>query len=134
MDADALLRRIDLEGEFSDQAHAERATGAVLSVLGERLSGGEPGDLAAQLPPEIAEALPDRGAGEVFGVEEFDRRVAEREGGRCSLPEAHRHAVAVMQVVLSAVSVGERREVAAQLPAEYWDLLPADAISRSGAQ
>ena len=31
MDADALLRRIDLEGEFSDQAHASPAATRVLA-------------------------------------------------------------------------------------------------------
>lgn len=129
MDADVLLKTIDLEGDFRDRLHAERAAQAVLSVLGERLQGREPADLAAQLPQPLAEALPVEGGGESFGVEEFDRRVAEREGGRCSLPEAHRHAAAVLQAVLSSVSRGERRDVAAQLSADYWDLLPADALS-----
>lgn len=128
MDSDAVLKKIERQAELADRQQAEDVTQAVLSVLGERLKGGETSDLAAQLPGELADALPLSGAGEVFGVEEFDRRVAEREGGSCGLAEAHRHSAAVLGTVLSAVSQGERRDVAAQLPAEYRDFLPADAL------
>ena len=58
-----------------------------------------------------------RGAAEPFGIEELDRRVAEREGGASSA-RAHEHAAAVLSVVLDAVSPGERSDVLAQLPTE----------------
>ncbi|HZU79790.1 MAG TPA: DUF2267 domain-containing protein [Acidimicrobiales bacterium] len=124
MDYDALIKRIQAAGEFPDRDHARVAAEAVLSVLGERLAGHEPADFAAQLPPELAMALPLEGGRQTFGVEEFDRRVAEREGRGCSLARAHAHAIAVMQSVLEAVTPGERDDVAAQLPAELVDLKP----------
>jgi uncharacterized protein (DUF2267 family) len=124
MDFDKLVKEIQVAGEFADRDHALSATEAVLSVLGERLAGNEPGQLAAQLPPELAVALPGQGSGDAFGIEEFDRRVAEREGRGCSPLEAHRHSAAVLTTVLRSVTPGERDDVVAQLPAEYLDLVP----------
>lgn len=124
MDADRLWREIERRGEFADAESARRAAGAVLSVLGERLAGREPAQLAAQLPAELAEALPALGGAERFASDEFDRRVAEREGAGCSPAVAHRHAGAVLGAVLGAVSPGERADVSAQLPADYRDDLP----------
>ena len=43
--------------------HTEQAVRATLAVLGERLAGGEPGDLASQLPPTLAEVIPGEGRG-----------------------------------------------------------------------
>lgn len=122
-----MLKEVDRAGDFRDRAHARDATEAVLSVLGEHLVGGTPSHLAAQLPPEIAIALPPDGEGQAFDIEEFDLRVTQREARGCSLAEAHAHAVAVMTTVLAAVTPGEARKVAAQLPREYGDLLPAVA-------
>jgi uncharacterized protein (DUF2267 family) len=119
-----LLKDIQRRAELDSEDDAMVAAQAVLSVLGERLAGGQPEHLAAQLPRELAEALPERGAGDAFDDEEFDRRVAVREGHGVDLLTAHRHAAAVMNAVLGAVSEGERADVAAQLPADYIDLLP----------
>ena len=124
MDGDQLLKEIERRAEFPDRHHAQVAAGAVLSTLGERLKGREPANLAAQLPAEFAEALPEQGSGEPFAIDEFDRRVAEREGGGCTPAQAHRHAHVVMTAVLGSVSGGERADVAAQLPADYTDMLP----------
>ena len=123
-----MLKTMDERGELGGPARALQAAGAVLSVLGERLAGGEPGNLAAQLPVELAGALPAKGAGEAFGIDEFDRRVAEREGGRCPPERAHRHAIAVLTTVLESVSAGERDDVAAQLPVEFEDFLPPGTL------
>jgi uncharacterized protein (DUF2267 family) len=124
MDYDKLLKEIQRAGDFRDRAHARDATEAVLSVLGEHLVGGSPHNLAAQLPPELGDALPLRGRGEALSIEEFELRVIERENRGCSLAEAHRHAAAVMTTVLTAIDAGEARKIAAQLPREYADLLP----------
>lgn len=114
MTYDELLLAIQRRAGLASTADAERITTAVLSVLSERLAGGEPGDLGAQLPPELAAALAPRGSGEAFSIEEFDRRVAERGGG--SSEQAHARAAAVLTTVLEAVSPGERDDVLAQLP------------------
>jgi uncharacterized protein (DUF2267 family) len=132
VDYDKLLKEIERAGEFEDRAHARDAAGAVLSVLGEHLAGGAPRKLAAQLPPELADALPFEGDGRSFGVEQFDLRVAEREGRKCPPERAHAHAVAVLSTVLSAVPEAEARNVAAQLSREYDDLLPASVIFSLG--
>jgi uncharacterized protein (DUF2267 family) len=123
---DELIKQIERAGEFPDPEHARDAADAVLSVLGDHLVGGSPRNLAAQLPPEIADALPPEGGGQGFDMEQFDFRVAEREGRRCTPAQAHHHAVAVMTTILAAVTPGEARKVAGQLPAEYLDLLPPD--------
>jgi len=68
MDFDELVKDIDLAGEFHDRDHAISAAGAVLV----------------------------EGGGELFDIDEFDRRVAE----------------------------GERADVTAQLPRDYVDLRP----------
>ena len=129
MNYDELLKQIERAGEFPDPEHARDATDAVLSVLGEHLVGGSPRNLAAQLPPEIADALPPEGGAQAFDMEQFDFRVAEREGRRCTPAQAHRHAVAVVTTVLAAITPGEARKIADQLPSEYRDLLPPDIKS-----
>lgn len=119
MNRGEIIHEVQRRGDFVDADAAEDAVLATLSVLGERLKGGESKDLAAQLPPELADALPTDGPGETFDVGEFVRRVAERELAEVSTAIAHRHARVVLDVVLGAVSEGERADVLAQLPDEY---------------
>lgn len=128
MKQDELVSAIRATGGFTSMGQAETATRATLTVLGERLSGGEPRDLAAQLPGAIAEALPPVGAGERFGVEEFYRRVAALEGDLCPAPKARRHARAVVAGLKASVSPTEFEDVAAQLPSDYADLLGREPV------
>ena len=104
---------------------ALRATRVTLETLAERLSGGEPSDLGAQLPREIAAFLggPAAGSGERFSVDEFYQRVSEREG--IDLPMAVFHARVVLDVLGDAVSAGEMQDVRAQLPADFQPLFEA---------
>lgn len=99
---------------------AERAVRATLQVLGDRLAAGETADLAAQLPPGLAEALPEHGPGERFGLDEFYRRVAEAEGHDATT--ARQHARAVAAALKSGIAPGELNDVLAQLPDEYDEL------------
>lgn len=62
---------------------------------------------------------------ESFALDEFFRRVAEREGAGVDLPQAVFHARVVMEVVQEAVSPGQIDDVRAQLPAEYDPLFEA---------
>ncbi|MFC4003213.1 DUF2267 domain-containing protein [Prauserella oleivorans] len=115
---------------LSDPAEAERATHATLSVLGQRLAGNEPRDLAGQLPAGIAEALPSTGGGEPFGIEEFYRRVAQAEGPDCTQDSAREHARAVVATLKQGVSEGEFDDLASQLPQDYrQDLLSTAPVS-----
>ncbi len=120
---DEFVSQVQKRAELPDREHAEQAVEAVLSVLGDRLAGGEPGDLAAQLPPEAARFLDATGAGERFSVEEFYERVAEREGRGCTPGQAREHAMAVMSTVVDTVTEGERGDLASQLPEDYGELL-----------
>lgn len=98
---------------------AATAVRAVLSVLGQRLAGDEPREVASQLPPSIAEALPATGAGGTFGVEEFYRRVAAAEGEGCTQDSAREHTRAVIAALKAAITKSEFDDLAAQLPGDY---------------
>ncbi|GIF06532.1 DUF2267 domain-containing protein [Actinoplanes siamensis] len=97
---------------------ADAITRATLRTLGERITGGEARDLAAQLPRELQDSLtsaPEKA--EQFDLDEFVRRVAERAQ---VAPDDARHGVsAVFQTVEEAVSFGEFDDVMAQLPDEF---------------
>ncbi|HEY7597736.1 MAG TPA: DUF2267 domain-containing protein [Actinophytocola sp.] len=114
--------------------HAADATRATLAVLGIRLAGAEPRNLAAQLPAGIAEALPEAGRGATFGVEEFYRRVADEEGRGCTVDGAREHARAVVAALKAGVPEGEFADLTAQLPDDFADdlLSTAPADERHG--
>ncbi|MDP8978330.1 MAG: DUF2267 domain-containing protein [Actinomycetota bacterium] len=123
MKFDQFVKEVRTRAGLDSTEHAEKAARATLSVLGERLAGGEPGDLASQLPPEIADALGPQSPGESFDVDEFYRRVADSEGTGCTPGQAREHAMAVMSTVVDTVTPGQRDDVASQLPAGYAELL-----------
>ena len=105
-----------------DDAHAGRAIAATLATLADRLDRGEARDLAAEVPPELAAWLATNTPAAGFGVDEFIRRVAEREG--VDATTAERDARAVFTALGHVVSLGELADVAAQLPNEFARLLP----------
>jgi uncharacterized protein (DUF2267 family) len=119
MNTGEIIHEVQRRGEFADAGSAEDAVLATLSVLGERLKGGEAKDLAAQLPSELADAVQTEGPGDRFDVIEFVRRIAEREEADVSTAVARQHAQVVLDVILGAVTPGERSDVIAQLPQEY---------------
>ena len=118
-----ILSAVQDTAKIPDHEHAREAVRATLHVLGQRLAGGETKDLAAQLPPSLAQALPPEGAGERFGVTDFYERVADAEPGECSVEEGRRHARAVMAAVRTSITDQEFEQIAAQLPSDYDDLL-----------
>lgn len=69
-------------GHMASREEAEQATQATLRTLSERLAGGEPHDLASQLPPELAEYVryDEEQKSDPFSLEEFFRRVTQKEG------------------------------------------------------
>lgn len=124
MNHEEFIGRVQQQGHLSSRAEAEKATRATLETLAERLAGGEAGNLAAQLPSEIGRHL--RQAGQHFermGLDDFYRKVGEREGSE--LPDAVHHAKAVVKVMREAVSPGELEDVESQLPEEFKALLEA---------
>jgi uncharacterized protein (DUF2267 family) len=108
-----------------DEEQAERAVRATLNTLAQRLAGGEPKDLASQLPGELKETMvltAGAGAGQPMSAGQFVATVADREG---STPdEAREHVRAVLQTLRDAVTAGEWDDVVAQLGSDYRDLLP----------
>ena len=100
------------------QPAAERAITATLETLSERLTGGQANNLAAQLPGELQAPL-RRTAEEAedFSLEEFYRRVSEREG--VDIDTARNDVSAVMTVLRLAVTGGELDNLIAQLPSEF---------------
>ena len=81
MKHDEFIGHVQHYARLPSRGDAERATRATLETLGERLAGGEPKDLASQLPPEIGlHLLRYAGMGERFSLDEFYKRVSEREG------------------------------------------------------
>ncbi|KPM54808.1 hypothetical protein CcI49_07655 [Frankia sp. CcI49] len=128
MKRDELVSVVRETGRMDSVEHAETAIRATLAVLGERLSGGETKDLASQLPPALARALPPSGRGERFGLDEFYRRVAEREGGGCDRAHARQHARAVVAALKTSVSPNEFEDVAGQLPHGYDELLGREPV------
>jgi uncharacterized protein (DUF2267 family) len=119
MKHDEFIGQVQARARLSSRGDAERATRATLETLAERLAGGEPKDLGAQLPREIGRYLmtPEAEKSERLSLDEFFNRVSEREG--VDLPIAIHHARAVISVVNDAVSAGEINDVRSQLGVEY---------------
>jgi uncharacterized protein (DUF2267 family) len=102
---------------------AERAVGATLTTLAERISGGEANDIAKQLPSELRRLLVDGSNAQPFDLDEFLRRVAEREG--VTMDSAEQHARAVFAALGRAVSHDEIADMASELPKDFEPLVTA---------
>jgi uncharacterized protein (DUF2267 family) len=97
---------------------AERAAEATLRTLAERISRGTAQRLAEQLPVPVRRWLRDAPEHpEAFRVEEFVRRVAQREG--VGVVTASRHARAVFVALARLVPGDELDQLVAELPHEY---------------
>jgi uncharacterized protein (DUF2267 family) len=110
----------DRAGLSSDEAIV--MSDAALITLGERVSGGESRDLAAQLPAELQDPLmaADEQA-ESFGLVEFVRRVGDRAG--VDDIDALDGVRAVLGTIGQAVTGGEFEDTMAQLPQEFRELV-----------
>lgn len=114
-----LIKAVQERAGITSREEAEEATRATLRTLGERLAGGEPHDLASQLPPELAGYVryDEEQRAEPFSLEEFFQRVSAKEG--VEEQQAIQHARAVMSTLREAITAGEFGDVRAQLPEEY---------------
>jgi len=119
-----LQRVADRAALFPDQA--TQVAAAVLEVLAERIAAGEVDDLAQHLPDELRAAL-ERGKARTGGkaqrmsLDEFIRRVAEREG--VDYTQALEHAGAVFRTLRDAVPDKEFSDLLDQLPRAYQEEL-----------
>jgi hypothetical protein len=89
--------------------------------------GREASDLAAQLPPELAEELLASEGPQRFDSQEFYRRVAAEEGSGCTEQEARQHARAVTAALREAVGA-EYLHLLDQLPEDYSDLMHTENV------
>ena len=123
---DEFIKEVQTRGHMKSRDEAEKATKATLETLAERLAGGEPHDLASQLPPELAGYLRYEGeeTSDPFSLDEFFERVTQRDEG-VDQPRAVYHARVVMEVLGDAVTQGEMDHVRSQLPEEYEPLFEA---------
>jgi uncharacterized protein (DUF2267 family) len=122
---------VEHKGGISTREEAERAARATLQTLAERIAKGEALDLAEQLGPQLGPWLhTDRNDAERFGLEEFLRREAEREG--TDLKTAERHARAVFSALGYTVSDDEIHDMVAELPGDFEPLI-AEAERRASA-
>jgi uncharacterized protein (DUF2267 family) len=95
---------------------------ATLETLSERLTRGEAADVAAQLPKPMKEWLSGgKPEAERFGLDEFIRRVSQR--ARVAPEEAERAVRAVFSTLRLAVTDGEFKDMMAQLPNEFAELV-----------
>ena len=126
MKYDEFIAQVQHRASLNTKSDALLATRATLETLGERLEGGEPEDLAAQLPPEIAVYLvqPFAGSGVPFTLDDFFMRVAERED--TALAEASFHARVVLGLIAEVVTMGEIENIRAQLPADFRQLFEVE--------
>ncbi|WP_446220181.1 DUF2267 domain-containing protein [Micromonospora sp. IBHARD004] len=108
---EAVSRRSELP--TGQAAMISRAT---LQTLAERVTGGEADELAAQLPDELSAYLtaPAGDGGPTAGTVAFLYRVADRAGVDPAVAEVGVRAV--LTTLREAVTVGEFRDLMAQLP------------------
>lgn len=118
---DEFLQWVADRGGF-DRETARHAAEAVLETLAERIAGGEVDDLAKELPPEFEPVLErgkklGGGRAHKMPLEEFVRRIAEREG--VPVDAARVHARAVLNTVRDAVMAKEWHDISSELPRSY---------------
>jgi uncharacterized protein (DUF2267 family) len=126
MDYRGFIQLTQREGVV-DADLAERAARATLTTLAERLSRGQARDLLQQLPAEMKPWVHTESDAERFDVDEFLRRVAEREG--VDVETAERHARAVFFALGQTVSDDEIADIADELPQDF-EPLTAEARRR----
>src|SRR6266487_1011160 len=121
MDYEEFISIVKQWADLPDE-EAERAIRVVLQTLAERISTGEARDLVSQLPAELGPWLLTEHGGQRFDVDEFLRRVAERE--ETDIATAERHVRAVLAALSGALDSDEFADLEAQLPKDYFYLLP----------
>ena len=130
MDRDDILQATARRAGIDSEATAERAVLATMTTLGEHVSKGESQQIAAQLPPEISDAMTSRSTDspEEFDVDEFVDRVVSRENGEVDRDEAVVHARAVIATLADAGVRNELRDAREQLPNEFATLFETDEL------
>jgi uncharacterized protein (DUF2267 family) len=117
---DDLITVVQAAGTGRDEA--ERALNATLEVLGDRIDRGEARHLATALPQDLAPSVATTTPAEGFDVDEFMRRLADREA--VDIETATRHAAAVFVALQRVLTEREFDHLASQLSRDFLPLLP----------
>ncbi|NJQ02637.1 DUF2267 domain-containing protein [Streptomyces zingiberis] len=140
-----LTGTVQARAGLPDRQSAERALGATLETLAERVPDGLADHLAAQLPEGAAEAVRrvtaaheaaprqrehSREHGESFDLTAFAGRIAWRTGS--SEATALREAAAVLEALDAAVDPELMHKLMAVLPADIGELLPENRAREAG--
>lgn len=130
MKYDEFIKHVQTVAQLNSREEAERATKATLETIKERIVGNEGKDLASQLPKEIGQYLRGREGedGQHFPIEEFLKRVSEKEG--VDKTTAANHARAVVSVLQDAVSPGEFADVRANFSDDYAELFATGSTNQ----
>jgi uncharacterized protein (DUF2267 family) len=129
MDAATFIEAVATRAGISSSL-AERAVHATLETLGERVSDGVARDVARHLPRELRPVLEQPGNAQRFDLDEFLRRVGEREG--TNVVSAERHVRAVFAVLRLTVAADDFRDLLAELPNEFVRLFEPLEAPRAG--
>lgn len=133
MQHEEFIGSVQQRARLDSLSAAEQATRATLTTLAERVRAGLPSNMAAQLPPEIGRHLTETEEHtERFGLDEFYRRVAERQTAGVDVPDAALHARAVLSVVADAVDDSLFAKFEEQLPPELADLTDFEDLEQGG--
>jgi uncharacterized protein (DUF2267 family) len=122
MDHDQVIDMVARDAALDREA-AERATRATLQTLAERVGRYEARHIVPQLPPELGGwFFAEVGHAQGFDIDEFVRRVAEREG--VDPVAAAQHAHAVLIALGRTLSDEEYEHLLARLPRDFVTVLP----------
>lgn len=131
MNRQELLGRVKTLTGIGDEAGAERAVRAVVSVLGEQLANEDRRSLARVLPEPWADAIPGTPLRVADDLPAFYERVSSREGIEPGF--AVEHAQSVCLAISEALSDDRRKLLAARLPDALAPLLELAAPERAPA-
>jgi uncharacterized protein (DUF2267 family) len=121
MDSQDMITRVQELAAVETADQAQGVVCAVLETLGERLSKAERENCAAQLPQDLKDYLLKRPNTQGFTCEEVYNRVRARAD--VGFPDAVKGTRAVMHVLQEAISPGEMKDLFAELPSDYRNLL-----------
>jgi uncharacterized protein (DUF2267 family) len=129
MKYDEFLKHVQSVAQLNSREEAELVTRATLETIRERIVGDEANDLAAQLPKELGEFLHGREGqnGQHFDMQEFVRRVAEKE--KVEPTNAVIHVRSVFTVLQNAVTPGEFSDFQANFSDDYAEFFPISSTS-----
>lgn len=118
---DEFVKTVSERGGPTDRAEAQESTRIVLADLGQRLTGDEAHDLAAQLPEELKGPVTEHVNAEPVtdDIDDFLRRVAEHVGDGTDPDRARVLARAVLGTLAGMISAGELTDLRSQLPAGF---------------